>query len=69
MRATPALQFDPAAAAQLACPVCLGNLRARPERLACASCGRIYPIVDGIPVLIAAPADAAAQAAVPEKDR
>ena len=40
-------------AAQLACPACLGHLRLEGERLVCASCARGYPIVDGIPVLIA----------------
>ena len=38
---------------QLACPACLGGLRLDGERLLCAGCGRGYPIVDGIPVLIA----------------
>jgi uncharacterized protein YbaR (Trm112 family) len=38
---------------QLACPVCLGDLRLDVERLLCAGCGHGYPIVDGIPVLIA----------------
>jgi len=52
----------------LACPSCEGELRPAfqqvsnsasqqvsglPERLACGRCGRQYPIVDGIPVLIA----------------
>jgi uncharacterized protein YbaR (Trm112 family) len=37
----------------LACPACLCELRAEAERLSCAGCGRAYPIVDGIPVLIA----------------
>ena len=38
---------------QLACPACLGDLRQEPEQLVCAACGREYPVVDGIPVLIA----------------
>lgn len=37
----------------LACPVCLGALRLEEARLLCAACARAYPIVDGIPVLIA----------------
>lgn len=45
--------FDSAVLAQLACPVCLGALRREDARLNCAACGRSYPIVDGIPVLIA----------------
>jgi len=47
------LRFDPATLEQLACPACLGPLRAQDARLVCAACGRGYPIVDGIPVLIA----------------
>jgi len=39
----------------LACPVCRGELRLDPnldaDRLACAQCGRVYPVVDGIPML------------------
>jgi len=37
----------------LACPACLGALRLDEARLVCVGCGRAYPIVDGIPVLIA----------------
>lgn len=39
-------------ASELACPACLGALRLAEKSIACAVCGRIYPIVDGIPVLI-----------------
>ncbi len=44
--------FDPSVMDQLACPACHGALRLKETRLICASCGRSYPIVDGIPVLI-----------------
>lgn len=37
----------------LACPACESELRLDEGRLVCARCGRTYPIVDGIPVLIA----------------
>jgi hypothetical protein len=37
---------------QLACPVCRQQLEIGDDRLACTGCGRVYPIVDGIPVLI-----------------
>lgn len=37
----------------LACPACHGELRLEAERVVCAGCGRGYPVVDGIPVLIA----------------
>ncbi len=45
--------FDPSVLDQLACPACLGELRLEETRLLCAACRRAYPIVDGIPVLIA----------------
>jgi uncharacterized protein YbaR (Trm112 family) len=38
---------------QLACPACLGALRLDESKLLCVECGRAYPIVDGIPILIA----------------
>jgi hypothetical protein len=50
-------QFDPSVLGQLACPGCLGELRMDAERLVCAGCGRAYPVVDGIPVLIAGRAE------------
>jgi hypothetical protein len=37
---------------QLACPACLGALFLQEIQLVCKECGRAYPIVDGIPVLI-----------------
>ncbi len=38
----------------LACPACKSPVRLEGERLACtgASCGRRYPIRDGIPVML-----------------
>jgi uncharacterized protein YbaR (Trm112 family) len=45
--------FDPSVATQLACPACVGALRVEETRLICQACGRTYPIVDGIPALIA----------------
>lgn len=45
--------FDPALVDLLACPACLSGLRLELDRLICAGCGRAYPIVDGIPELIA----------------
>jgi uncharacterized protein YbaR (Trm112 family) len=49
---TPAPQFDERVASQLACPACAGDLRLEAAHLRCAACGRAYPIIDGIPVLI-----------------
>jgi len=45
--------LDSSMVAQLACPACLGALRLEEAQLICAACGRAYPVVDGIPVLIA----------------
>jgi uncharacterized protein len=49
----PPFTFDPVVMDQLACPACLGGLRLGEGKLVCVECGRIYPVVDGIPVLIA----------------
>jgi uncharacterized protein YbaR (Trm112 family) len=38
---------------QLACPACYGDLRLDTAQLVCVQCGRVFPIVDGIPELIA----------------
>ncbi len=40
---------------KFACPACFGELHLDGPRLICNGCGRVYPIVDGIPVLIAEP--------------
>jgi uncharacterized protein len=47
------VQFDPRILDRLACPACQGHLRLEQPTLVCEACGRIYPVVDGIPVLIA----------------
>jgi len=36
----------------LACPACHGSLRIYEGNVVCSACGRIYSVVDGIPVLI-----------------
>lgn len=46
------IRFDSSVLEQLACPVCQGTLALAGTRLICAACGRAYPIIDGIPVLI-----------------
>ncbi|MGA3333522.1 MAG: Trm112 family protein [Terracidiphilus sp.] len=56
----PSSAFDAAVLAQLACPACHGDLRLEEARLVCAACRRAYPIVDGIPVLIAERAESIA---------
>lgn len=52
------MRFDPIVAETLACPACHGDLRVEGERLVCGGCARGYPVMDGIPVLIAERADA-----------
>lgn len=39
--------------ALVVCPVCHGQLRAQADGILCAACGRLYPVEDGIPVLLA----------------
>jgi uncharacterized protein YbaR (Trm112 family) len=49
--------FDTSILNQLACPVCMGELRLDQRQLVCGACGREYRIVDQIPVLIATQAE------------
>lgn len=37
----------------LVCPACRGRLRDEEGRVLCLECGSVYPVDDGIPVLIA----------------
>ncbi|MBI4422216.1 MAG: Trm112 family protein [Elusimicrobia bacterium] len=55
------MTLDPELLEILACPACKAPLeeRATPSgepSLACAACGRRYPIEDGVPVLLVDPA-------------
>jgi uncharacterized protein len=54
--------LDAAVLDLLACPACQGVLSLQNQRLVCAACGRSYPIVDGIPVLIAERAESTVNA-------
>jgi uncharacterized protein YbaR (Trm112 family) len=36
----------------IVCPVCHQSLRLEAADVRCQGCGRVYPIVDGIPVLL-----------------
>jgi len=38
--------------ALLACPACQGDVQLKDNTIVCTKCQRIYPIVDGIPVLL-----------------
>ena len=36
----------------LACPACKGDVKLEDDKVVCSSCGRKYPIKDGIPVML-----------------
>ena len=50
--------LDPRLLEILCCPAvdgaeaCHGGLEERPEGLLCLKCGRLYPVEDGIPVML-----------------
>jgi len=44
--------IDPKLLDLLACPVCKTEVKLDGDRLACQTCGRRYPIRDGIPVML-----------------
>lgn len=46
--------IDPELLAIMQCPVCAGELSERldPPALTCASCGRAYPVRDGVPIML-----------------
>lgn len=52
--ATPGTDLDPLLLELVACPACHGGLAVDPQadELTCTGCGRAYPIIDGIPVLL-----------------
>ena len=39
--------------ALLACPACQGDVQLESNKIICTRCHRKYPVVDGIPVLLA----------------
>ena len=47
----------------LTCPLCKGELVQSTDELSllCSPCGRLYPVVDGIPVLLPRQVDSAPQ--------
>jgi len=49
----PSASFDTTVIDSLACPACHGSLAHVEQGLVCQSCARAYPIIDGIPILIA----------------
>lgn len=44
--------IDPELRALLVCPIDHAELTDEPETLVCTACGRRYPVVDGIPVML-----------------
>ncbi len=46
------MPLDPRLLEILCCPACHGDLAERPDCLKCRGCGRVYPIEDGIPVML-----------------
>ncbi len=36
----------------LACPACRAEVRLERDRIVCTSCGRRYPVRDGIPIML-----------------
>ena len=36
----------------LACPMCKADVKLKNQELVCVKCGRRYPIIDGIPVML-----------------
>jgi len=49
----PQRPLTPEDLSRLVCPVCHQVLRLDAEQIVCTGCARRYPIVDGIPVLLA----------------
>ncbi len=43
----------------LICPVCRGSVKEENGKIVCSSCGRRYPVEDGIPVMLADEAETA----------
>jgi uncharacterized protein YbaR (Trm112 family) len=48
------MSIDPRLLEMLACPACRGEIEPEPDAagLACRGCGRVYPVRDGIPVML-----------------
>jgi uncharacterized protein YbaR (Trm112 family) len=46
------MSLDPRLLEIIVCPACRGALRALPDELACQACGLVYPVREGIPVLL-----------------
>jgi uncharacterized protein YbaR (Trm112 family) len=36
----------------LACPACRGDVELKDQKICCKSCGRRYPVREGIPIML-----------------
>ncbi len=45
-------EIDPKLLEILACPACQGKITPDGEKLRCVSCGRRFPVREGIPVML-----------------
>jgi uncharacterized protein YbaR (Trm112 family) len=45
----------------LACPACRADVRLEGDRIVCTSCGRRYPVRDGIPIMLVEEAESASR--------
>jgi len=46
------MPLDPRLLEILCCPACHGDLLEKPAGMHCQGCGLLYPIEDGIPVML-----------------
>ena len=53
----------------LACPACRADVRLEGDRLVCTSCGKRYPVRDGIPIMLVEEAEPPVSAAGPVAKR
>ncbi|HET9299136.1 MAG TPA: Trm112 family protein [Candidatus Polarisedimenticolaceae bacterium] len=47
------MAIDPRLLEQIVCLFCRSGLREEAAGLTCVGCGRVYPVRDGIPVMLA----------------
>jgi uncharacterized protein YbaR (Trm112 family) len=55
---TPGMAVDPRLLEILVCPACRADVKEEAAGLTCLGCGRVYPVRDGIPVMLAEEATA-----------
>ena len=64
------MPLDPQLLEILRCPDCLGDIRPIDDDrgLECTRCGRVYPVRDGIPVMLVEEASAPTREAARDRD-